>query len=65
MKLSLLATALAIVLASVEALPAGHRPPHRPDGGKHHHGGKIAIFGDYGWKYVFCFFYYYFLLFRI
>jgi len=50
MKVSFLAATIAIVFASVEARPSGNRPPHQPNGGRKYKGGKVAIFGDYGWK---------------
>jgi hypothetical protein len=50
MKASILAATIAIVLATVDARPSGHT--HHSRGHRHYNGGKIAIFGDYGWKYV-------------
>ncbi|CAO3687617.1 unnamed protein product [Umbelopsis ramanniana] len=48
MKASILAATIAIVLATVDARPSGHT--HHSRGHRHYNGGKIAIFGDYGWK---------------
>jgi hypothetical protein len=52
MKASFLGATIAIVLATVDARPSGHHHTQHYPGGRKHDGGKIAIFGDYGWKYV-------------